>query len=217
MCEITLVNNQNIFYNHKTKKTELNEFIGLFDIESYSKGGELKVLNADNIPESINYDGVQDTLNHRTPWATWLQLTNGNKHKGTLMELNDSSLHISNSTQDIPRDAPIITEYAIKDIYNIKVRHEISPILSGVIGLGVGAATGWVYGYYYLGESHGKYISFSRGLNGLIFGLLGAPIGLAIGVPIGFLKTNIPILGKLNNYNKAKKKLMKYSAIKNHD
>ena len=114
------------------------------------------------------------------------------------MELNDSSLHISNLTQDIPRDAPIITEYPIKDIYNIKVRHESSPIMGGLIGLGVGFACGWIG-------------SGVNDLGSVEPGLLGASIGFAIGVQIGFLKTNIPILGKLNNYNKAKRKLMKYS------
>ena len=42
-CKITLVNDQNIFYNHKPKKTEINSFISIADIKTYTKGSDVIV------------------------------------------------------------------------------------------------------------------------------------------------------------------------------
>lgn len=60
-CQITLVNDQNIFFNHRPKKAEVNDHMGLDEIQEYSWQGQL--VDFSEIPiehfDPPEYEGVQ--------------------------------------------------------------------------------------------------------------------------------------------------------------
>jgi hypothetical protein len=61
VCEITLINDQNIFYNHRPKKAQVNDHMAIENVSSYSSQGQnidLTLAQYEEI-ELPEYDGVQ--------------------------------------------------------------------------------------------------------------------------------------------------------------
>ncbi len=164
----------------------------------------------------LNSIHAQETIKKNKVYRTWITMNSEPfKVKGFLYEINDSSISVANSK--------IIKEYStvrfqvaklhIIDIEKIKTRRNNS------IGRGIwiGAVTGFVVGGIIGlvdGDDPAGFLAMTAGEKAIKAGVALSIGGAVIGGLIGTIKIRIPIDGSMNNYNRNKNKLNKYSIKK---
>ena len=132
---------------------------------------------------------------------------------GALFLLKNSSILISNSLikEDYSNGNYELAELYINDINMIKPRKKIRALG----GLGLGAATGFVAGMLTARiiegpHTPGSVLDFYPAMI-VGSGVLGAGIGAITGSVIGGIKIKISINGSIDNYNRKKKKLDRFT------
>jgi hypothetical protein len=139
---------------------------------------------------------------------------------GALLLLKDSSILVSNAfvKEDYYNGNYEVAELYIDDINLISTKRKggkaAGAILGGVIGLGVGALAAWI-AEPPATPSSGSFAGLEAKYGGgLKYGYLipaGALIGGITGGIIGGIKIEIPLNGSMENYNRKKKKLGRYT------
>ena len=167
-------------------------------------------LNPLNAQDSIQ---AKDSNQKIKIYRTWVSLkSDPYKIKGVLYEIKDSSIFISNSMvkKDYSIDRFEVVEIQINNILKIKIRRKNSMLN----GIWIGALSGFVVGGVLgLMSDDSDYMS-SEGM-AIYGGAFFAGIGAGVGGLFGLLKIGIPINGSMDNYNRNKDKLKKYSINKN--
>jgi len=170
----------------------------------------------------LNSVNAQDTIQKKKVYRTWISLNRESfKTKGFLYEIKDSSVLVSSSVviQDYSTDRFSAFKLQINDIETIKIRGKNS-IGNGVL---IGAITGFIVGGligFISGNDppcpQGSWICFrfTAGEKALLAGIPLSIGGAGIGALIGSVKIKIPISGSIDNYNKNKNTLTKYSLRK---
>ena len=169
----------------------------------------------------LNSVNAQDTVQKNKIYRTWITLNSEPfKTNGVLYEIKDSSILVSSSLviRDYSTDRFETYKLHINDIDTVKIRRKNS-IGSGVL---IGAITGFAVGGL-MGlrsddppcpEGSWFCLRFTPGTKALLAGIPLSIGGAGVGAIIGSVKVNIPISGSIDNYNKNKNKLMKYSLKK---
>ena len=155
----------------------------------------------------------------KAKYQTWISIySSAYDMKGTLYEIKDSSILIAGYSLAYPsRDISEMINLHINDIETIKVRRSGKIGLGCLIGAAIGLATGVTIG---LIEGDDPTVDISgfvvggfmtAGKKALMYGIPLGVGGAGIGAAIGSLKIKIPINGNMDNFNKNKSKLKKYS------
>ncbi|MCK4407749.1 MAG: hypothetical protein KAV44_08750 [Bacteroidales bacterium] len=167
----------------------------------------------------LNSLNAQDTFQKIKIYRTWVSLNSEPfKIKGVLYEVKDSSILVSRSVviQDYSTDSFEIAKLNINNIETIKTRRKNSigkgVLIGAVSGLVVGVLIGLIDGDDPPCPS-GSWIClrYTAGQKALMAGVPLAVSGAGIGALIGSIKVKIPINGNINNYNRNKNKLRKYT------
>ena len=167
----------------------------------------------------LNSLNAQDTFQKIKIYRTWVSLNSEPfKIKGVLYEVKDSSILVSRSVviQDYSTDRFEIAKLNINNIETIKTRRKNSigkgVLIGAVSGLVVGVLIGLIDGDDPPCTS-GSWIClrYTAGQKALMAGVPLAVSGAGIGALIGSIKVKIPINGNINNYNRNKNKLRKYT------
>ena len=150
----------------------------------------------------INVGKAQDTLQHSDYIARVYGFDAKQINKGFITAIKDSSIVISQFS-----NMNELLEIPYYKMYKLKLRRKNSIIRSmtkdAVIGVGVGALLGFVFGN--ISSSEAAAIGLLGG--GVIFGIGGAIIG-TLG---GTLSVVLPINGKKDMYLKHKQTIEKYA------
>ena len=135
---------------------------------------------------------------------------------GALYVLKDSSILISSSfaKEDYYKGDYELNELYVDDINLISLKGKRSgSILAGaIIGAGLGVVIAAMTNASQPSTYSSGFISMDfSGLSYAFFVPIGAALGGATGAIIGGVKINIPINGSMENYNRQKKKLGRYT------
>jgi hypothetical protein len=140
---------------------------------------------------------------------------------GALFLLKDSSILVSKSlvTKDYDNGNYEVAELYIDDINLIRSKRRLGPLNGAILGLLVGAGVGALTARIVEGpppEPSSNYSSWDFGLDfsGMSYYFFiptGAVAGAITGGIIGCIKIKIPINGSMENYNRNKKKLGRYT------
>jgi hypothetical protein len=140
------------------------------------------------------------------------------KVNGALYQVKDSSILISNSTRikDYTMGNYNISEIEIMDIQFIETLKRTRVRDGARIGAATGFITGALWAYIDSQQpSEGWDLDlFPTWSDALMAGILLAPVGALAGAIAGSIRIKIPINGNMDNYNRNKAKLKKYSIIK---
>lgn len=142
------------------------------------------------------------------PAKTEITLNNGTMYpKSVLFLLKDSSILISNSLvkEDYIMGNYELRELYINDIQLVSKRRLGGPTGGALAGALVGFSAGFAIGYI---QGDGF---FTAEQTGWILGAAGAGIGAISGAVFCSFKVKIPIHGSMENYNREKKKLGRYT------
>lgn len=199
-CYIDSISHNKIYFEMMVDSIWVQRYLEMKDIKEHKR----KAIEKDSY---IFFEGssiIQGKIKPKI-YKTWVSLNEEPfKIKGVLYELKDSSILVSNSV--------IIKDYSTNRFETINLHmnsiETIKTRRNNGIGRGVwiGAVSGFVIG----------------GLVGLVgfpddplaapfYCNIGAAAGTGIGALVGSFKVKIPINGNINNYNKQKNKLRKYS------
>jgi hypothetical protein len=154
---------------------------------------------------SFSLTTAQDVVNKKAkPYDTWV-ITSGSARtlKGTLYEVQDSSLSITNPYSNN------FESFSYKDIDRVKVRRKKNVLKGAIIGGGIGLIIPFV-----VNPGSGK----DSDLTPLVNTLMSVPfslIGAGIGAGIGSLKITIPISGNRDHFKAYKNKLNYFAVNKN--
>lgn len=155
----------------------------------------------------------EDTLQIPKIYKTWIKQVSGDKIKGVLYQTNDSGILIANtfSRKDLFLDNYQITGFNNNDLDKIHLRG-LNNIGKGILwgtfgGLFVGAIIGFASG----DDPPNVLFSMTAAEKALGLGIFGGVSGAVIGVALGSIRIRIPINGNLDNFNKNKELLKKYS------
>ncbi|MFD2998754.1 hypothetical protein ACFS7Z_00135 [Pontibacter toksunensis] len=167
----------------------------------------------------LNSVNAQDNIQKNKIYRTWITFNNKPlQTEGVLYEIKDSSILVSSSVaiKDYSTDRVETLKFNINEIETIKIRRKNSVgrgILTGAItGFAVGGLIGLISG-----DDppcpQGTWFCFrlTAGEKALITGIPFSIGGAGIGALVGSVKVNIPINGSIDNYNKNKNELLKYS------
>jgi hypothetical protein len=134
---------------------------------------------------------------------------------GALFLLKDSSILVSNSLvkEHFNSGNYEVAELYIDDINLIRSKRRVGPLNGGILGALVGA------GVFALGTRIAigpppypiGFIGFSADDNYIFMLPAGAILGATTGAIIGGIRIKIPINGSIDNYNRKKKKLGRYT------
>ena len=146
-------------------------------------------------------------------YRVWVRQNNRTKNfKGVLYDVKDSTIVVASllKLEDYKTQPFKTNEFSIKDIEKIKVRRVNKIGRSAGIGAGIGAVGGFTLSLVAFQEGS----LFSREAEALIVAsLLGGLMGI-IGALVGTIKHKIIIDGSMENYNKNKYQLKRYSIIR---
>jgi len=154
-----------------------------------------------------------DTLRKSKISKTWITLSGNREIKGLLYQTNDSSVQITNSflKEDLLSGKYQITGISYNNISIIETWN-INRLYKGVfLGAVGGTITGAVIGFS-KGYSPGYSLSYSTAYS-IMFGTLGLLGGTLIGAVVSSNSIKIPINGSIDNFNRHKRRLKKYSYI----
>jgi hypothetical protein len=148
------------------------------------------------------------------PFKSKITLYSGpDKMIGALLLLKDSSILVSSSLvkEDYYNGNYEVAELYIDDINMISPKGRVGPggaaLIGAAIGFSIGASMGLIGGDY--DAVGGLYDPTPGGIaimTGIGIGVIGAVAGAIIGI-----KIKIPIKGSMENYNRKKKKLGRYT------
>jgi hypothetical protein len=164
---------------------------------------------------------------NRNPAKSEITLYSGPDNMiGALFLLKDSSILVSNSlvTKDYYNGNYEVAELYIDDINMISSRRPLGTasyaVIGAIIGAGLGALTGRIMDGPPPTEPSGPYANYDSSWS-LNFAIgfpsyyitvpAGAVGGAIVGAVIGSIKIKIPINGSMENYNRKKKKLGRYT------
>ena len=145
---------------------------------------------------------------------TWVTNNDGlNMYKGALYEVKDTSIVLSTSLrfQDYKSNELELMNIQLSNIGIIKIREE-DKLTGGII---LGAIAGGLIGYIIGSNSEDSFI-FTKEQEATFSTIVFASYGAAAGAILGSIKIKIPIHGNIDNYNRNKARLEKYSIKKNN-
>ncbi|MGA1977655.1 MAG: hypothetical protein ABSG89_07335 [Bacteroidales bacterium] len=171
----------------------------------------------------------KDTQQNSKIYRTWIKLDNytksGNilygqpKRTGVLYQIKDSSIIVANylNKRDFLSGKHQTTEIDYKNIGTVETRRKNSVIRGALSGLIIGSLAGVIIGYS-SGSDHPTPGSFdffvlSASDKATIGGIFSGLTGIAIGTLVGTIRIRIPINRSIDNFNKNKERLKKYSYI----
>jgi hypothetical protein len=175
--------------------------------------------------EEIEKIAQKDTLQESKIYHTWIKLDKYTKSGDVLYQTKDSSIIVANylSKADFLSGKYQITKIEYKNIRTIELRHRSYVILVALPGLILGSLAGGEIGY---SKGTDKSLPFGdlrfwdfrfwrsatdkAAIGGVIGGLLGVTFGTCFGLAI---RIKIPINRSIDNFNKNKERLKKYSYI----
>jgi hypothetical protein len=164
---------------------------------------------------------AQDVPEKTKIYRTWISLNNEPyKIKGSLYQVNDSSILVSNSfiIQDYSQGRYETVELHLENIMKIKTRKKNSVGNGALVGAISGFVIGGLIGYAAGDDScpSGSWciISFTAEEKAVMLGVPLSIFGAGIGALIGSAKIVIPINGNAKTFNQNKSQLREYSIIK---
>ncbi len=200
-------------------------------VEIQTADNKLLVFNMNKILKITKEPSIEkkDTLQKSRIYRTWIKLDNYTKsgavfygqprRADVLYQIKDSSIIGANylNKRDFLSGKYQTTEIEYKKIGIIETRCKNSIIRGALSGLIIGSLAGAIIGYSQ-GSDHPTPGSFdlfvwSASDKATIGGVLGGLDGLAIGTLVGTIKIRIPINRSIDNFNKNKERLKKYSYI----
>lgn len=149
-------------------------------------------------------------------YRAWISLINDPiPLKGVLYEINDSSILVSNSVlrEDYYTGRFELSKIKFNDIDIVSTRLKNNFVKVALIGAATGFIAGGLTGLI-SGDDPPGLFSFSAEEKALLFGCGIAAVGAGAGALEGLVKIKIPINGNIDNFNRNKNKLKKYSIRK---
>ena len=168
---------------------------------------------------STNILEAQNTAIDPITYKTWVSVQSYPfKTTGILYQVNDSSILVSNSyvLKNYSFEKFKTEQINISNIESIFVRNSNREILAPLIGFGIGFGFGAMLGYS-SGDTQCTSlfcIAPTAKQKATISGAFLGTVGCLIGLSVGLMKIEIPINGKMDNYNKYKNTLREYSIKK---
>ena len=147
-------------------------------------------------------------------YQTWISFINQpNTVQGVLYAVNDSSIDISNSLlkEDYLKSQFNVSKINYRNISTIKIRRKNSTVTGSLVGAAAGLVIGSIICLASVDDPPGMFFSFTANEKALMIGSAMAIGGAGIGAVEASIKIRIPINGNLENFNKNKNRLRKYS------
>jgi hypothetical protein len=135
-----------------------------------------------------------------------------NELEGVLYEINDSSISVSNSLlrEDYSTGKFKISKINFNNIDVVKTRMKNNVVRVALFGALTGFVAGGLAGLI-SGDDPPGFLSFTAGEKALLYGLGFGVGGAGIGALEGLVKIKIPINGSLENFNRNKIRLKRYT------
>jgi len=149
-------------------------------------------------------------------YKTWIILSGGDTKQGLLYQTKDSSVVIANSLNNKGSSviAADLSELVASNIYFIKARREGNVTKGVLIGAAGGILAGVIIGLVSEPDvSNSTFGGFAPELRAFGGGTVGVLPGILIGGMISSVKFKIPINRSIDNFNKEKEQLRKYSYL----
>lgn len=150
-------------------------------------------------------------------YKTWISFNNEPKVMhgalGVLYEINDSSIMISNSLvkKDYSSGNFRLSDISYKNIDYIKLRAKNNVGKGALIGTISGLIIGGILGFGSGDDNPEGLFAMTAGEKAVLAGTGLAICGAAIGALCGLIQIKIPINGNLENFNRNKNKLIKFT------
>lgn len=153
-------------------------------------------------------------------YRAWILFNNqSEKFKGLLYDIKDSSLILTNSYShsDYQSGSYETTVIDYRDIFIIKVRKNKNVLYGFLGGLSIGFLTGAIIGGIQGDDicptGHWCLFQMTAGEKAMVGGILGGLSGSIIGTLVGGIKINIPINGRADAFDSARRRLKSYSYL----
>lgn len=151
----------------------------------------------------------ENTIKKPKFYETWISLDNKqNTFRGILYEINDSSILVSNSKfiKDYSTGNFTVSNLYYNNIDLVKIRR-IKTVKTGALtGAAAGLAGAIALSVYAAGEEELSILTFFLGFQFI-------PTGALIGALVGSHKIRFPLNRSIENFNKNKSRLQKYSFV----
>ena len=168
---------------------------------------------------SIQLNFAQKVTPKEKYYYTWIKFQNdSSKLQGILYELQDSSILVANSlvVKNYPDGKYGITNVRVPDIYTLKTRRTKSVGRGILIGSITGFAVGGIIGLVDGDDPPDTFLAWTAGEKALVSGVFLGGVGALTGWLLGSIKVKFEINGDLNNYERQRKKIRKYSLRYNY-
>ena len=162
----------------------------------------------------IQFSYSQDTIRKTKFYHTWINTKKDSiKFQGILYELQDSSILVANSliVKNYPLGDYKVTKIYISEIDKIKARRTKSVGRGILIGSITGIAVGGIIGLASGDDPTDTWFAMTAGEKALVSGIFVGGIGAVTGLIIGSIRVKFTINGNIQDYNRQKKKMRKYS------
>jgi hypothetical protein len=188
-------------------------------VEIQTVDNKLFVFDMNKIKIIIKEPSIaqKDTLQKSKIYRTWIRLDKKKQRADVLYQIKDSSIIVAKylHKRDFLSGKYQTTEIEYKNIGIIEIGRKNSVIKGALSGLIIGSLAGAIIGYS-SGSDHplpGSFDIFcwSATDKAKLLGVLFSLPGLIIGTLIGSLRIRIPIDISIDNFNKNKELLKKYS------
>lgn len=163
--------------------------------------------------DSAKFLTVKD-INRFKIYKTWISVFNDSKINGILYEVKDSSILVSNSImkQDYINGNFDLSQINYNRIDIVKIRAKNSVGKGTLIGALTGFAVGGMLGIL-SGDDDPEEVYFASTAEQKAVGnaVVMSILGVGIGAIVGSIKVKIPIKGNMEDFNRSKNKLKKYT------
>ena len=162
----------------------------------------------------IQFIYSQDTKKKIKFYHTWINTKKSSiKFEGILYELQDSSILVANSliVKNYPFGDYKVTRIYISEIDRIKARRKKSVGRGILIGSISGLAIGGIIGFAAGDDPQDTWFAMTAGQKAITSGIFVGGIGAVTGLIIGSIRVKFTINGNIQDYNRQKKKMQKYS------
>lgn len=163
---------------------------------------------------SMQFCFAQNTTQAPKYYYTWIKFQNdSSKFEGILYELQDSSILVANSlvVKNYPDGKYGLTKIYVPEIYTVKTRRTKSVGRGIVIGTVTGFAIGGVIGLVGGDDAEDALLAWTAGEKALVSGIFLGGVGALTGWLLGSIKVKFEIKGNLQNYERQRNKIRKYS------
>jgi hypothetical protein len=149
-------------------------------------------------------------------YTTWINLDSQKERADVLYQIKDSSILVVDyilNKRDLLSGKCLTRKIEYKNIGIIKIRNKNSVPIWALSGLIAGSLAGAIIGhtsYHYDPTKINIFTAKDNEIAGAVFGGL---LGLGIGAATGTFRIEIPINRSIENFNKNKERLKKYSYI----